>query len=169
MNYPTYSDDPAFSQLIDWFQRECPPRTVVVTGGELSGFDDRVLPALIPGLQVFANRKQLDIYLTRVAPNPALVRRHEILNRPWSPATYQSLRDEVPVDRPLFLLWLSQPPPPAAADLQLLLTVGSYSVYRIGNAQSSGNIRERRSSSLKHSMPHLHAMKGSTLHCDGVS
>jgi hypothetical protein len=141
MDYPTYSDDPTFSQLIDWFQRECPSHAVVVTGGQLSGFDDRVLPALIPGLQVFANRKQLSIYLARVSPNPALVRRHEILSRPWSSATYQSLRDEVPRDRPLFLLWLNQPPPPAAANLQPLFTVGRYSVYRIGDAHSPGNIK----------------------------
>ncbi|MGE0822673.1 MAG: hypothetical protein AB7G75_06105 [Candidatus Binatia bacterium] len=129
--YPSYPIDSAFAKTVQRLHGHLPPRSVLVTGGELTGIDDRVLPVLVPGVQLFANRKQLRIYLQRIPPDPRLVRRQELLYALWQPDTFGLLRHEVSPDRPLFLLWVASPPPPSSPHLHLLFTEGRYALYRV--------------------------------------
>lgn len=131
VGYPSYSSDPRVQELVRLLQQELPRGSVVVTGGKWLGFDDRILPVLVPGVQLYASRVQLDVYLRRVNPDPRLSRRRVLLTEPWDATTYASLRSDVPGDRDLFLLWRGRPGPPAAPDLHLLASQGPYSLFRI--------------------------------------
>jgi hypothetical protein len=138
----SYSDEPELQGVVRRLQKELPSRSVIVTGGELGAFDDRILPVLVPGVQLLANRKQLAIYLKRVNPDPHLLRRKDLLAERWKADTYLSIRNEVPRDRGLFLFWLGPAPPPGGAGLHSVFAEGRYSVYSIGpDAEGSGRPR----------------------------
>jgi hypothetical protein len=128
---PSYRDDPSLDSLVRFLTKRFSRRSVIVTGGDLAGFDDRMLPVLVPGTQLFASRGQLAIYLRRTTPSPTLSRRYELLSRPWDPSTYALLREEAPADRRLLLLWVGVGSAPPDPGLRLLFSEGRYTLFRI--------------------------------------
>jgi hypothetical protein len=121
---PVFRDDPAFAALLETLDRTIAPGDVLVTGGRISSFDERLLPAAIPGLRLYAARYILRVYGARVTVDPRVASRMWLIENDLSAAAARrAIRDDVGADRALYLLWVGEPP----SDLSGLAQVGNWS------------------------------------------
>ncbi len=108
---PALSARPDFTALVKVLDKTVVPGDVLVTGGRFGSFDERVLPAQIPGLQLYAARLILPVYGARVRIDPRVASRmwltHDDLG---TPAARRAVRQDVGPRRQLYLLWLGQRP-----------------------------------------------------------
>ena len=72
---PVFQTLPGFKELVQTLEQHVVPGDVLVTGGIFWIFDDRVLPAAVPGLQLYASRIILPIYEARVNVDPRVASR----------------------------------------------------------------------------------------------
>src|SRR5262245_5242094 len=128
---PLLSADPAFGALLEALDRTIAPGDVLVTGGRVGAFDERVLPAAIPGLQLYASRYILRVYGARVKVDPRVASRLWLIGDDLSgPSARHAVRGDVSPERALYLLWIGEPP----ADASGLAAVGSWpamSLWRV--------------------------------------
>ena len=84
---------------------------VLVTGGRFGSFDERVLPAQIPALQLYAVRLILSVYGARVRIDPRVASRMWLIRDDLAtPAARRVVRQDVGPRRTLYLLWLGGRP-----------------------------------------------------------
>ena len=129
---PVFQTLPGFKELVQTLEQHVVPGDVLVTGGNFWTFDDRVLPAAVPGLQLYASRLVLPIYEARVNVDPRVASRLWLIrdNLRDSVARATILTDVGP-SRGLYFLWFGETVP---ADRTGLSPVGRWplmSLWRI--------------------------------------
>jgi hypothetical protein len=125
---PVFRADPDFTALLRVLDEASSPGDVLVTGGDVGSFDERVLPAAIPGLQLYASRLILQIYGVRVQVDPRVASRMWLIGNDLSGAdARRTVRQDVGGNRALYLLWLGGLPP----DRSGLTDVGNWSTMSL--------------------------------------
>jgi hypothetical protein len=125
---PVFRADPDFKALLAALDAVIAPGDVLVTGGGVGSFDERVLPAAIPGLQLYASRLILQIYGVRVQVDPRVASRMWLIENDLSGAdARRSVLNDVGANRALYLLWLGGLP----SDRSGLSHVGSWSTMSL--------------------------------------
>jgi hypothetical protein len=105
---------------------------VLVTGGNVKILDERVLPAAVPGLQLYSSRRILPIYEARVKLDPRVASRLWLIRDTLQDAAARfTIRTDVGPSRALYFVWLGETVP---ADRTGLIRVGSWpsmSLWRV--------------------------------------
>ena len=129
---PVFHTVPGFEDLVQTLEQHVVPGDVLVTGGKVEILDDRVLPAAVQGLQLYASRIILPIYEARVNVDPRVASRLWLIrDNLRDPAARATIRTDVGPSRALYLLWLGETVP---ADRTGLSPVGSWppmSLWRV--------------------------------------
>jgi hypothetical protein len=129
---PVFRTAPGFEELVQTLGQRVVPGDVLVSGGNLRILDDRVVPAAVPGLQLYASRFILPIYEARVNVDPRVASRLWLIHdNLLDPAARATIRTDVGPSRALYLLWLGETVP---ADRTGLSPVGSWpnmSLWRV--------------------------------------
>lgn len=125
---PSFRTDAGFEELVATLEAKVRPGDVLVTGGYYSEFDDRVLPAAVSGLRLYASRQILTIYGVRVSVDPRVASRLWLIDDDLSSSVARArVRQDVGAERTLFLLWVGSPP----ADRSGMTPLGAWSILSL--------------------------------------
>jgi hypothetical protein len=128
---PGFSAGPDFPALVKALDKTVLPGDVLVTGGRFGSFDERVLPAQIPELQLYAARPILPVYGARVRVDPRVASRMWLIHDDLAaPAARRAVRQDVGPRRALYLLWLGERPDDASG-LAPIDTWPTMSLWRV--------------------------------------
>jgi len=126
---PVFQTAPGFEELVPTLQEHVVPGDVLVTGGNVGILDDRVLPAAVLGLQLYASRTILPIYEARANVDPRVASRLWLIRDNLADsAARATIRREVGPSRALYLLWLGETAPTDRAGLS---PVGSWPIMSL--------------------------------------
>jgi hypothetical protein len=129
---PVFETAPGFEELVQTLEQHVVPGDVLVTGGNVGILDDRVLPAAVPGLQLYASRIVLPIYEARVNVDPRVASRLWLIRDNLSnPAARATIRTDVGPSRALYLLWLGPSAPPYRTGLSAVGSWPLMSLWRV--------------------------------------
>ena len=125
-----YQRAPEVGELVRWGDQGIPRGSVLVTAGNANGFDHRIWPVVLPGVQLYADRYILRVYLNRRKPDPRLVSRSKLLDQPSTTELMRTVRREVPASRAVFLLWMGAGGPTPTPELVPVFASGTFQLFR---------------------------------------
>ncbi len=129
---PVFQTVPGFAELVQALERHVVPGDVVVTGGNVAILDDRVLPAAVPGLQLYASRRILPIYRARTNVDSRVASRLWLIRDTLQDAAARAtIRTDVGPSRGLYLLWLGATVPADRAGLSPVEHWPGMSLWRV--------------------------------------
>ncbi len=131
MVYPVYNSHPDYQPLISWLRENIDEDNVCVSGGDY--FDDRTLPASVPGLQLFASRRIISVYNKRTSLDPKVANRVALLSQRLNESEILSIRKDVPPSECLYVVWFGDTAPPESDAIRRLYRQGKFSVWQIEN------------------------------------
>ncbi len=129
---PVFQTVPRFDELVQTLEQHVVPGDVLVTGGKVEILDERVLPAAVPGLQLYAARIILKIYGARVNVDPRVASRLWLISDNLrTPPARAAIRTDVGPSRALYLLWIGETMPADRTDLSPVGSWPSMSLWRV--------------------------------------
>ena len=129
---PRFSSNPILPKLIKFLKQTAKKGDIIVTGGKYEHFDERVLPASIPGVQLFAHRQILKVYLSRIPPDQNVVAKQFLLNnRMKNKESLLAVKRMLDKNQNLYLLWIGDDKPVYSEELHFEHSFPGVSIWSI--------------------------------------